>query len=73
MIEEAPEERRSRAHIDKTLRLDKDVEDKLLRNNYAIMTLKEVKRVVENAVRPLESIFKYNDVSNRNFGGTQKT
>lgn len=41
----------------------------MLRESVAQGILKEVKKLVENSVRSLENIFKYNDVSNRNFGG----
>jgi len=51
------------------LRLDLDAENDKLRENIAQNILKEVKKLVENSVRSLENIFKYNDVSNRNFGG----
>ena len=61
--------RRSRDHIKQILRLDLDAEIDKLRENIAQNILKEVKKLVENSVRSLENIFKYNDVSNRNFGG----
>lgn len=41
----------------------------MLRSSAVTGVLKDVKRLVENSVRSLETIFKYNDVSNRNFGG----
>ena len=41
----------------------------MLRESTVAGVLKDVKRLVENSVRTLEGIFKYNDVSNRNFGG----
>lgn len=68
-IEEAPEVQRPRDHINKILRLDEDTNDKNLRTNAVSIILKELKKLIENAVRSLEGIFKYNDVSNRNFGG----
>ncbi len=68
-IEEPPEVRRSRDHIAKILRLDEGAEVDMLRESTVSGVLKDVKRLVENSVRSLEGIFKYNDVSNRNFGG----
>lgn len=41
----------------------------MLRENIVKGVLRDLKNLVENSVRSLESIFKYNDVSNRNFGG----
>jgi hypothetical protein len=75
IIEEPPaeEERRSRDHINQILRLDLDAENDKLRENVAQNILKDVKKLVENSVRSLENIFKYNDVSNRNFGGLCST
>jgi hypothetical protein len=32
-------------------------------------TLKELKRVYDNAIKPLEMLFKYRELSNRHFGG----
>lgn len=61
--------RRSRDHIAKTLRLGQDAETDMMRESLVTSVLKDVKRLVENSVRSLEGIFKYNDVSNRNFGG----
>ena len=61
---------RPRDHINRILRLDEDIKDKNTRTNAVATILKELKKLIENAVRSLETIFKYNDVSNRNFGGT---
>ena len=69
MIEDAPEVRRSRDHIARILGLNQEAEDSKYRANTALGVLKDVKRVIENDVRPLETIFKYTDISNRNFGG----
>ncbi len=69
IIEEEPEERRSRAHIDQILGLNEAAEGSMLHASLVRSILNDVKKIVETAVRPLEGIFKYNDVSNRNFGG----
>lgn len=45
----------------------------MMRDGIVLNVLKDVKKLVENSVRSLEGIFKYNDVSNRNFGGTLST
>lgn len=60
--------RRSRDHITQILRLDEEENNKA-RDGIINNILKDVKRVVESSVRSLEGIYKYNDVSNRNFGG----
>lgn len=41
----------------------------MIHDSIVLGILKDVKRVVENSVRSLENIYKYGDVSNRNFGG----
>ena len=41
----------------------------MMRDGVVVNILKDLKKLVENSVRSLENIFKYNDVSNRNFGG----
>lgn len=69
IIEEEPEERRSRDHITRILRLAEDLEGDMMRDGVVVNILKDLKKLVENSVRSLENIFKYNDVSNRNFGG----
>jgi hypothetical protein len=51
------------------LRLGEEPENKMMRDGIVLNVLKDVKKLVENSVRSLEGIFKYNDVSNRNFGG----
>lgn len=61
--------RRSRDHIAEILRLGEEPENKMIRDGIVLNVLKDVKKLVENSVRSLENIFKYNDVSNRNFGG----
>ncbi len=69
IIEEEPAEKRSRDHITRILRLAEDLEGDMMRDGVVVNILKDLKKLVENSVRSLENIFKYNDVSNRNFGG----
>lgn len=60
---------RDRSHIDEILRLDEDsaAEEEAL-NKIADNTLKDLKRIYENAIKPLETLYKYRDLSNRHFG-----
>lgn len=64
-----PENRRDRSHIDEILRLD---EDSLAQNEAlqktAEVTLNNLKKIYENAIKPLETLYKYRDLSNRHFG-----
>ncbi|XP_065557430.1 sarcalumenin-like [Artemia franciscana] len=71
IIEEEPPVRRPRDHIDEFLRLGEGAENLALKKNAIQVTLREVKKVVETAVRPLEAIYKYKDISNRHFGDNE--
>lgn len=60
---------RDRSHIGEILRLDDDAEEKEQAiNKVADVILKELKRIYENAIKPLETLYKYRDLSNRHFG-----
>lgn len=71
--EELDYEPRSRDHMEKILGLDglPSTENlfKLL-EKITSSTLKELKGIYENAIKPLEMMYKYRDLSNRHFGGT---
>lgn len=69
---EIPDELRPREHIDQLLKLDEASEqsEKIL-NKVAEITLKELKRLYENAIKPLEVLYKYRDLSNRHFGDSE--
>lgn len=66
---EAPTERRSRSHVSEILRLDEMEEIDLLLQKIIDSTLKELKKLYDNAIKPLEVLYKYRDLSNRHFGG----
>ncbi|XP_078049114.1 uncharacterized protein LOC144476268 isoform X2 [Augochlora pura] len=64
-----PENLRPRDHINQLLKLDEENEAKeraISKIGYDV--LKELKRVYDNAIQPLESLYKYRDLSNRHFG-----
>ncbi|XP_076664511.1 uncharacterized protein LOC143366923 isoform X2 [Andrena cerasifolii] len=66
---EVPENLRPRDHINQLLKLDEENEGK----ENAIqkirdVILKELKKVYDNAIQPLETLYKYRDLSNRHFG-----
>lgn len=66
---EEPTELRDRSHIDEILHLDSSsVEKEEAIDKAAETTLKELKRIYENAIKPLETLYKYRDLSNRHFG-----
>ncbi|RVE45419.1 hypothetical protein evm_009937 [Chilo suppressalis] len=66
---EIPENLRSREHITKILRLDEDEsEAELIIERSADIVLRELKRLYENSIKPLEGMYKYRDLSNRHFG-----
>ncbi|OAD62372.1 Sarcalumenin [Eufriesea mexicana] len=64
-----PENLRPRDHINQLLKLDEENEEKerAIQKNGDVV-LKELKRVYDNAIQPLESLYKYRDLSNRHFG-----
>lgn len=66
---EIPAERRSRDHINELLQLGEEstITEKAL-DNVAQTILRDVKRTYENAIKPLETLYKYRDLSNRHFG-----
>ncbi|KOC66162.1 Sarcalumenin [Habropoda laboriosa] len=64
-----PENLRPREHINQLLKLDEENEEKERSiQNAADIVLKELKRVYDSAIQPLESLYKYRDLSNRHFG-----
>ncbi|XP_055850262.1 histone acetyltransferase KAT6A [Episyrphus balteatus] len=66
---EIPENLRSRNHITELLQLDEDFEAKSKAvDRVAEIILRDIKRIYENAIKPLESLYKYRDLSNRHFG-----
>ncbi|CAK9804780.1 Srl [Anthophora plagiata] len=66
---EVPENLRSRDHVNQLLKLDEENEEKERAiQKAADIVLKELKRVYDNAIQPLESLYKYRDLSNRHFG-----
>ncbi|XP_065166372.1 uncharacterized protein [Atheta coriaria] len=69
---EIPDNLRPRDHIDQLLKLD-DSNDKgeAIVNKINEVTLKDLKRLYENAIKPLETLYKYRDLSNRHFGDSE--
>jgi GTPase SAR1 family protein len=66
---EIPKNLRPRGHIDSLLGLNGEAvikETGLSRTGDVI--LKELKKIYDNAVKPLEELYKYRDLSNRHFG-----
>lgn len=63
---------RSRDHIADLLHLDDEsaVQEQIINNN-ADVILKDLKRIYENAIKPLETLYKYRDLSNRHFGDAE--
>ncbi|XP_045454445.1 sarcalumenin [Melitaea cinxia] len=69
LIGEIPENLRSRDHIIKILRLDEEAsESELIIEKSADIVLRDLKRLYENSIKPLEALYKYRDLSNRHFG-----
>ncbi|CAH2245937.1 jg27801 [Pararge aegeria aegeria] len=66
---EIPENLRSRDHIIQILRLDEDAsEAELIIEKSADIVLRDLKRLYEHSIKPLEALYKYRDLSNRHFG-----
>lgn len=60
---------RSREHIIQILRLDEEAsESELIIEKSADIVLRDLKRLYENSIKPLEGLYKYRDLSNRHFG-----
>lgn len=69
LIGEIPENLRSRDHIIKIMRLDEEAsESELIIEKSAEIVLRDLKRLYENSIKPLEALYKYRDLSNRHFG-----
>lgn len=65
-------ELRPRDHVAQLLKLGRESEDfdKVSEKNSEIL-LKDLKKLYENAIRPLETLYKYRDLSNRHFGDSE--
>ncbi|XP_050548436.1 sarcalumenin-like [Daktulosphaira vitifoliae] len=69
MDEVLPKNLRNKAHIKQTLQIGENTaqHDSFL-SKVVDATLKELKKVYDTAIKPLETTFKYKDLSNRHFG-----
>ena len=67
---EIPEILRPRDHINEILKLNEGNEqlEKAI-EKIGDVTLRDLKRLYDNAIKPLETLYKYRDLSNRHFGG----
>lgn len=69
---EIPTDLRVRDHVEQLLKLDeKSSETEALLNKISEITLKDLKKLYENAIKPLEVVYKYRDLSNRHFGDAE--
>ncbi|GJQ68795.1 hypothetical protein Trydic_g5055 [Trypoxylus dichotomus] len=69
---EIPDELRPTDHIWQLLKLDNEhLQTEKIINNIAEITLRDLKRLYENAIKPLETLYKYRDLSNRHFGDSE--
>ncbi|KAJ8975813.1 hypothetical protein NQ317_013744 [Molorchus minor] len=69
---EIPTELRPRDQVEKLLKLDdQSSETETIINKVSAITLKELKKLYENAIKPLEVLYKYRDLSNRHFGDAE--
>lgn len=69
-IVQGPGELRTRENIEAILALEED-QDKDQREKLGNDVLKEIKRLYENAVRPLEQLYKFKDISTRQMGDAE--
>ncbi|KAK3921675.1 Sarcalumenin [Frankliniella fusca] len=66
---EIPENLRPRDHIGHILKLDEEsAESETVLEKVTDATLRELKRLYDTAIKPLELLYKYRDLSNRHFG-----
>lgn len=64
-----PTNLRDHSHVNEILRLDTEFDEKeAVINKVADSVLKDLKKIYENAIKPLETLYKYRDLSNRHFG-----
>lgn len=64
-----PTNLRDHSHVTEILRLDTEFDEKEAAiNKVADSVLKDLKKIYENAIKPLETLYKYRDLSNRHFG-----
>ncbi|XP_045481329.1 nestin isoform X2 [Harmonia axyridis] len=69
---EIPEDLRSRGHVEQLLKLDKEAtKSEEIIDRVSEITLRELKRLYENAIKPLETLYKYRDLSNRHYGDAE--
>ena len=59
---------RDRSHISSILKLDEPSYKDNAINRAADIVLRDLKRIYDNAIKPLEQLYKYRDLSNRHFG-----
>ncbi|KAF5289281.1 hypothetical protein FQR65_LT11902 [Abscondita terminalis] len=70
--EEVLENLRPRDHVSQLLKLDTEsVELENIFEKTSDIVLKELKKLYENAIKPLETLYKYRDLSNRHFGDSE--
>ncbi|GAB1865062.1 Sarcalumenin [Camponotus japonicus] len=66
---EIPENLRPRDHINQLLKLDEEnAKREQAIQKEADIILRDLKRLYDNAIKPLETMYKYRDLSNRHFG-----
>ncbi|VEN56327.1 unnamed protein product, partial [Callosobruchus maculatus] len=69
---EVPSDLRPREHVEQLLKLDDhSSETEEIVNHISEVTLRELKKLYENAIKPLEVLYKYRDLSNRHFGDAE--
>lgn len=67
---EIPEKLRPRDHMAKILRLNEENDEvENLLSKTIENTLKELKKLYDAAIKPLEILYKYRELSNRHYGG----
>lgn len=71
---EIPSNLRTRDHMSQILGLAPSADDKeKLLAKTEDNTLRELKKLYDVAIKPLEILYKYRDLSNRHFGGMKAT
>ncbi|XP_035738896.1 sarcalumenin-like [Vespa mandarinia] len=66
---QVPENLRPRDHINQLLKLDEENEEKERAiQKVSDVVLRDLKKLYDNAIQPLETLYKYRDLSNRHFG-----
>ncbi|KAK9890227.1 hypothetical protein WA026_010340 [Henosepilachna vigintioctopunctata] len=69
---DVPSNLRPREYVEQLLKIDREAtKTEEIVDRISEITLRELKRLYENAIKPLETLYKYRDLSNRHYGDAE--